>query len=111
MNVYLLCSDYNHCGDAYKQVLAVYDSLEKAQKSILEEYLATIKNVQFEHQVFWDKHYNNVEIPLVSIVEMENMHYNDPHFIFPVRQIRLYNGVEDTCEDYCYYWIEEKEVL
>ena len=111
MTTYLLHSDYNHCGDAYKDILAVYDSLEKAQKGILEEYLTTIKNVQFDHHDFFDKHYTKIEIPLISVVEMENMHADNPHFIFPVIQIKLYNGKEDDCEDYCYYWIEEKEVL
>lgn len=107
MKVYLLHIEWNHHGDTINEIKAVYDNIKKAQKSILEEWLDSIKHIIYKSMNFLDKDDNIVYISYEQSIMMENMFYDDDEFYFPVNRIELITN----SEDYCYLTIEEKELL
>ena len=108
MKVYILKSEYNYYGDTQvNEIIGVYDNKLKAQKSMLEDYLSSRRESAYEFQDLMNSAQEKLDINLGNIIQMENMHYDDPGFSFPVDIIHLHN----VTEDYTYYWIEEHEVL
>lgn len=109
MKVFLLYSNWMHNGDnAVNEVVGVYDCLRKAQHSLVECINFDLQNRSFQHiSCDSDCDFQDYDIPTLT-----NTSFDDDNFDFDVRELKLWNGDEESCcEDFQQYNIEQRMLL